>query len=62
MKIYYFNDRKEAILVHIGSLNSPGKFLQAGTGDYFNLELKENEVFFIKTWEGPTVLISSITP
>lgn len=62
MKIYYFNDTANNQYVWINDLiGNPHKFLPSGTGDYFEIELKENQCPFIKVWESDHVLISFIT-
>jgi hypothetical protein len=58
MKLYYFNDRLTVATVYVNDFHSTPKMLQPAEGDYFEVELNENSIPFIKTWETNIVLIS----
>lgn len=60
MKIYYFNDTKHNQFVSLNDFHQPFKVLQKGSGEFFEIELKEGESPFIKVWENGQVLISTI--
>lgn len=57
MKLYYFNDTDDSQAIFIRDLHDDPSCLYPATGDYFEIELKENQIPFIKVWGG-TVLIS----
>lgn len=60
MKIYYFNDKFDSVDIFINDFINQPKTLDAATGDYFEIELKENQIPFIKVWESNIVLISGM--
>jgi hypothetical protein len=60
MKIYYFNDTSEFQYVHVNDLFGQGKALSPASGDYFEFDLKENQVPFIKVWSYHVVLLTGI--
>lgn len=60
MKIYYLNDTYEHVDVYTNDLRGNPKGLDPATGDYFEVDLKENQVPFIKMWEVGNILISGI--
>jgi hypothetical protein len=59
LEIYYFNDTLENQSVCVGTLHTIVECLKPAQGDYFQLELKEGHVPFIKVWKN-MVLISSL--
>lgn len=61
MKIYYFNDRFESVNIFTGDFTNKPKLLLPASGDYFEIELKENQCPFIKVWESGHVLISWVS-
>lgn len=58
IEIFYFNDTMENQSVCIGTLHTTVECLKPAQGDYFQLELKEGQVPFIKVWKN-MVLISA---
>lgn len=59
IEVYYYNDTMENQSVCISDLTRIITCLKPAQGDYFELELKEGWVPFIKVWKN-MVLISSI--
>jgi len=59
MKIFYFNDTDDHQAVFIKNLHDDPKCLFPATGDYFEIDLKEGQIPFIKNWGG-TILIGSM--
>lgn len=59
LEIFYFNDTLENQSVCIGTLHTIAACLKPAQGDYFELELKDGQVPFIKVWKN-MVLISAI--
>ena len=59
LEIYYFNDTLENQSVCVNTLHTMITCLKPAQGDYFELELKEGQVPFIKVWKN-MVLISSM--
>jgi hypothetical protein len=59
MQIFYFNDTLETQSVCIGTLHTQLAVLKPAQGNYFELELKEGQVPYIKVWKN-MVLISSM--
>jgi hypothetical protein len=60
LEIYYFNDTMENQSVCVNTLHTIVTVLKPAQGDYFELELKEGQVPWIKVWKN-MVLIGGIT-
>jgi hypothetical protein len=60
LKIFYFNDTMEIQSICLGTLHIIVKYLNPAQGDYFDLELKEGQVPYVKVWKN-MVLIGGIT-
>lgn len=59
IEIYYFNDTLENQSVCVGTLHTIVSCLKPAQGDYFELELREGRVPFVKVWKN-MVLISDV--
>lgn len=59
IEVYYFNDTLENQSVCVSDLSTIVSCLKPAQGDYFELELNEGRVPFIKVWKN-MVLISSV--
>jgi hypothetical protein len=60
LNIYYFNDTLETQSVCVGTLHTIVTVLNPAQGDYFEFELKDGRVPWVKVWKN-MVLIGSIT-
>jgi len=60
MKIYYFNDIQDDQYIYLNDLFAIPKVLRETEGDFFEIDLKENQVPFIKVWKSGNVLIAGI--
>lgn len=64
MKVYYFNDENEEVLVHVKNLHGEGTILKPQSGAMFEVDVPNNDIEyipFIKRWYYGTVLISYIS-
>jgi hypothetical protein len=59
LEIYYYNDTLENQSVCVNNLHTIVTVLKPAQGDYFELELKDGQVPFIKVWKN-MVLISAV--
>lgn len=60
MKIFYFNDRIDNALVCVDDLLRLPTILKPAMGEFFEVNIKSNQVPFIKVWNNGSVLISGI--
>lgn len=58
-EIFYLNDTLENQSVCVNTLDKIAAFLKPAQGDYFEVEIKEGQVPFIKVWRN-MVLISAV--
>lgn len=58
IEIYYFNDTMENQSVCVNTLHTIVECLKPAQGNYYEFELKEGRVPFIKVWKN-MVLIST---
>lgn len=56
MKIYYFNDTKEPVLVFTDDLHAEYAILNAADGAVFEANIKENQIAFVKVWPGKVLI------
>lgn len=59
MTIYYFNDRKINAIIQVDQKEGR-TVLMPGEGRYFDVDVKEGQVPFIKVWENTSVLLCGI--
>lgn len=60
MKIFYMNDTAKVQQIYIDTFYNPGILIDPGKGDYFEINVKENQIPFIKTWTNGSVLLSGM--
>lgn len=60
MKIYYFNDTFDTIDIFVNDFTTTAISLECETGGFFDINLKENQIPFIKVWNNNIVLISGM--
>ena len=60
MKLFYFNDTTKNQLIYVDDLFGGPVILETATGYLADIDIKENQIPFIKVWGTGIVLISSM--